>query len=140
MERRNTEKKQAILAELRRFRNHPTATEMTERLAQNGIKISRATVFRVLSDLADDGTIRRVEVENSDTRYDGNIYPHYHFECRICGKVEDLDLPYAAELDEILSGEGYAVEGHSAEFYGICPTCRNSLGTDEKVLAKSRNV
>ncbi len=124
IERRKTVKKQAILEELKQLKTHPTATELSERLSAQGKPISRATVFRVLSLLADDGVIRRVEVENSDTRYDGNMIPHYHFECRKCGSVMDVDLPYHAELNRVLEKEGYKVEGHSAEFYGICPQCR----------------
>ncbi len=123
-ERRNTAKKKAIVEELKGMKSHPTATELAEKLSAEGKPVSRATVFRVLSALADDGVIRRVEVENSDTRYDGNIVPHYHFECRMCGRVMDVELAYQKRLDRELAKEGFQVEGHSTEFYGICPDCR----------------
>lgn len=123
MERRNTAKKRMILEELKSMHTHPTATELAERLAEKNCPVSRATVFRVLSDLADEGVIMRVEVENSDTRYDGNTHPHYHFKCRVCGKVEDVDLPYQESLDRALEQEGYEVSGHSTEFYGVCREC-----------------
>ncbi len=124
MERRNTAKKKAIIEELKGMKSHPTATELSDRLTAQGKPVSRATVFRVLSALADDGVIKRVEVENSDTRYDGNTVPHYHFECRKCGRVMDIGMQYQKNLDRELMREGFAVEGHSAEFYGICPECR----------------
>jgi Fe2+ or Zn2+ uptake regulation protein len=127
MERRNTAKKRMIVEELKSMHTHPTATELVDRLAKKNCPVSRATVFRVLSDLVDDGVIMRVEVENSDTRYDGNTHPHYHFKCRVCGKVEDLDLPYQKEMDRAIEKEGYQVEGHSAEFYGVCPECARKL-------------
>lgn len=127
LRRRKTVKKRVIVEQLRKMKTHPTATELTEVLQENGEDVSRATVFRVLSSLADEGVIRRVEVENSDTRYDGNINPHYHFICRICGKVEDIDLPYLAELDEKMREDGYDIEGHSMEFYGICSECGQKI-------------
>ncbi len=126
MERRNTAKKKAIIEELKQLKTHPTATELADRLSSEGKDVSRATVFRVLSALADDGVIKRVEVENSDTRYDGNVEPHYHFECRKCGRVMDVEMKYQTGMDRDLSREGFLVEGHSAEFYGICPDCRNA--------------
>lgn len=127
LRRRKTVKKRVIIEQLRKMKTHPTATELTEVLQENGEDVSRATVFRVLSSLADEGVIRRVEVENSDTRYDGNVHPHYHFICRACGKVEDINLPYLAELDEKMREEGYDIEGHSMEFYGICRECGRKI-------------
>ena len=124
MERRQTPKKAAITSELKKMHTHPTASELKEELDRDGENISRATVFRVLNDLADEGEIRRVEVEGSDVRYDGNTTPHYHFICRICHETRDLDMPYLYEMDRTLAGEGYKVERHTTEFYGICPSCR----------------
>jgi Fur family peroxide stress response transcriptional regulator len=124
---RNTAKRRAIIEELKSRKDHPAATQLADDLKAKGISVSRATVFRVLSTLADEGMIRRVEVENSDTRYDGNMTPHYHFQCRVCGSVTDVDLPYESELDTLLGGKGYMVESHSCAFYGICPDCRRIL-------------
>ena len=124
MERRQTPKKAAITEELKKMHTHPTALELKDALDADGMHISRATVFRVLNDLADEGSIHRVEIEGSDVRYDGNTAPHYHFHCKVCRRTMDIDLPYETVLDSSLASEGYRVDRHTTEFYGICPACR----------------
>ena len=69
-EKRTTHQKRAIRDALYTMDNHPTASMVAEYLSQDGQKVSRATVFRVLSDAADEGSITRVQLMGEDVRYD----------------------------------------------------------------------
>jgi Fur family peroxide stress response transcriptional regulator len=103
--------------------NHPTASMVAEHLSQSGQKVSRATVFRVLSDAADEGNISRVQLPGEDGRYDYKTEPHYHLHCRCCGKIMDAVLPYMQELDSRLETNGFFAEKHQIEFMGLCEEC-----------------
>ena len=80
-----------------------------------------------LSDAAEEGKIRKVQLCGEDVRYDCNTKPHYHLHCLRCGKIEDYTLPYMVELDNMISDTGFMIESHNIEFLGICRECRQIL-------------
>ena len=124
IEKRKTAQKKAIQDALERMDCHPTATMIADELQKRGDKVSRATVFRVLSDSADEGLVRRVQLTGEDVRYDCNMNPHYHLHCMSCGKIEDYTLPYMSECDNVESDTGFFIMSHNIEFIGLCRECR----------------
>jgi Fur family peroxide stress response transcriptional regulator len=126
-EKRTTHQKRAIRDALYKMDNHPTASMVAEHLSQSGQKVSRATVFRVLSDAADEGNISRVQLLGEDVRYDYKTEPHYHLHCRCCGKIADAVLPYMQELDSRLETNGFFAEKHEIEFIGLCEECAQRM-------------
>ncbi len=58
------------------------------------------------------------------SRYDGVADNHYHFVCKKCGKVLDLDLNFNISNKEIEDNANVNVEYHRLEFYGICSSCK----------------
>jgi Fe2+ or Zn2+ uptake regulation protein len=85
--------------------------------------ISRSTVYRVLGQMADEGTILRLGVAGSENRYDGTTEQHSHIRCRICGRVDDLP---AVEVSPVSSDAGYSIEDYSVVYSGVCPMCREA--------------
>lgn len=132
-EKRNTSQKMAIKEALEKMHNHPTATMVAEELAKDGNKASRATVFRVLSNAADEGLIGRVQISQEDVRYDGNPVRHYHMHCRICGKIVDCHLPYMENLNALASEDGFKAESNDIEFTGICADCQKKIKSKKKL-------
>lgn len=126
-EKRTTHQKRAIRDALYTMDNHPTASMVAEYLSQDGQKVSRATVFRVLSDAADEGSITRVQLMGEDVRYDFRTEPHYHLHCRCCGRIADAVLPYMQDLDSRLEQNGFFAEKHEIEFTGLCRDCAERL-------------
>ncbi len=122
-EKRSTQQKRAIREALYKMDNHPTASMVAEQLLADGQKVSRATVFRVLADAAEEGTITRVQLTGEDVRYDYNREPHYHLHCRCCGRISDAVLPYMDELDRRTEECGFVPEKHEIEFIGLCSEC-----------------
>lgn len=123
---RNTRQRQVILEELRKLTSHPTAVGIYEIVRRRLPKISLGTVYRNLELLARTGLVRKLEMGNAESRFDGNVAPHDHVRCVRCGRVDDVSGP---PLD-LLGGpandlHGYQILGHRLEYLGICSQCRN---------------
>ena len=71
--------------------DHPTAETVYMSIKDEFPNISLGTVYRNLSLLSDLGEIQKITVSGGPDRFDGNPAPHYHFSCRECGCVMDLD-------------------------------------------------
>lgn len=102
---------------------HPTADTIYRELRVVDSKISLATVYRNLTQLCDSGMIRRLKVNGSPDRFDGNAHPHYHFCCENCGCVSDVDLPDNI-LQTLMSLDiGCKVYDCDVIYYGVCAGC-----------------
>ena len=124
---RHTKQKQMVYDALRAL-DHPTATEVYERVHGEHPTISRGTVFRVLNGFAEGGRARRVTLFGSDTRYDHTLAPHAHGKCRVCGGVSDVFLPDFSALSAEAKSAGFCIEGCEVEFYGVCAACAKTTG------------
>ena len=130
MAARNTVQKTIIRDALVGLANHPTADEVYEAVHATHPSISRATVFRTLSRLSDEGVVLRVRINNGADHFDHQTFPHYHVHCVECGRVDDVIMPTVddpALLDERASAvSGYDVSGHELQFDGVCPACQKA--------------
>ena len=128
MPARNTMQRQVIAEELRRLANHPTADEVYEAVRAEHPGIGRATVFRTLGMLADEGRIGRVRINNGADRFDHRAFAHYHVRCTCCGRVDDVMVPLLDERVERAAerASGYRVMGHALQFDGVCPACQEA--------------
>ena len=87
--------------------------------------MSITTVYRNLSLLSDLGEVQKITVSGGPDRFDGNPAPHYHFSCRECGCVMDLDMPSQEQLNQIAAEQfDGTIENHSILFSGLCPDCK----------------
>lgn len=123
---RNTLQKRIILGELCRA-DHPTATELYERVHDCNEHISKATVFRVLSQSAENGDIRRLHLSGTDERYDATMTPHAHVRCVHCGKIKDVSLPVIEDVMKVKEAAGFEVFTAQLDFSGCCPECARKL-------------
>ena len=105
--------------------DHPTAETVYLSIKEQFPNISLGTVYRNLSLLSDLGEIQKISTGVGPDRFDGNPAPHYHFLCKKCGCVMDIQLDTQNDLNEkasnAFSGE---IEGHSVQFFGACPDCK----------------
>ena len=91
---RNTHQKQSVLNTLKSLRGlHPTAEMVYERASQTIPSLSRATVYRVLNGLTEQGVVLQLHIPESGDRYDDVISPHHHLWCNVCKRVADLVEP-----------------------------------------------
>ena len=123
MERRNTRQRQLILEAVRSHCDHPTAEQIYRDVAEQAPTISKGTVYRNLSVLAQEGELTQVEAPDA-SRFDLRQDRHHHLVCSACGAVVDAPVVYQEQLDTLAAREsGFIVTGHHTIFQGLCPSC-----------------
>ena len=106
---------------------HPTADYVYSFLRKDNPNLSLGTVYRNLSLLAENGTIRKISIPNGSDRFDGCMHEHYHMVCERCGGVYDIELDGLHSLDERIEQEtGFVVTGHELIVNGICNHCKSN--------------
>ena len=106
-------------------KDHPTADIVYRSVRQENPNISLGTVYRNLTLLAEDGEIRRLDMGDGADHFDADISPHYHFICRRCGSVIDLEMDNIETITERAAANfDGEIEGHVTYFYGLCARCR----------------
>ena len=122
---RMTRQRRIILEELRGNHNHPTASEVYELVRRRLPRISLGTVYRNLELLSEQGLIRKLELGNSQRRFDAATENHYHLRCVGCGQVKDAPVEPVTTMESALRGvSDYEIIGHRLEFIGLCPACQ----------------
>ena len=122
--------KEIILDSLCSMANHPTAENVYDFVHGKYPSISRATVYRVLNQLAEKGTILKISISNGADRFDHLAFPHYHMRCSCCGRVFDMP-PLELNIPQTYfsSCAQYSITGYTLQFSGICPECHHKGGT-----------
>lgn len=127
MASRQTIQRELIKQELCSMANHPTADEVYASIHEKHSTISKATVFRTLGRLADDGEALRVRINNGADHFDHQTFAHYHVHCTECGKVDDVLMPVADDVEKRASEvSDYLITGYTLQFDGICPACQRA--------------
>ncbi len=125
MTSRKTIQRGIIAEELCLLANHPTADEVYEAVHTKHPSIGRATVYRTLARLADEGEISRVRINDGADRFDQRAFKHYHVKCNRCGRVDDVMIELLTDVDDSAAqATGYSIAGHTMQFDGVCPTCQ----------------
>ena len=124
MTQRNTRQMAVTLDAVKTLACHPTADQVYDYIHTGHPHVSRATVYRNLNKLCRAGQIQRVKLSGGADRFDHTLRPHYHFVCGVCGKVEDLDLPYIDDINDMCQNlGGRLVNRHRIVFDGVCADC-----------------
>ncbi len=107
-----------------------TAYEIEAALRGRGRAVGRASVYRVLDELDELGLVTRVELGQSQARYEPARpdHHHHHLVCERCGAVvpfDDAGLERA--IDALSRRADFDVHGHDIVLRGACAACRGSL-------------
>jgi len=122
---RLTNQRRVILEELRAVSSHPTADEVYGMVRRKMPRISLGTVYRNLEVLSGLGLVLKLENAAGQKRFDGDVSPHHHIRCEICGQVGDIfDAPDISGIEGGLSTD-FRITGVCLEFSGICPRCQS---------------
>ena len=126
MTKRNTLQKGIVSDVFSSMTNHPSAGMVYDAVHEKYPGISRATVYRILAEAAEEGVIQRLKLCDANDRYDITLGKHYHVTCRCCGEVADVELELDLDgIQEKAEGDqGFLVDGYHVEFSGICEECR----------------
>ena len=121
---RSTIQRQIILDTLARLHQHATAEEVYQAIHTQHPTISKATVYRNLQAFAQQGDLVPLQIEGDATRYDHRLMQHYHFVCKRCDAIFDVDISPVEHINQNVQEQyGFEVDTHEIVFRGICPTC-----------------
>lgn len=114
----------AILGAIERNRNHPSAEEIYQELAESHPTLSLSTVYGTLNAFARAGLVRRLSEVDGRLRVEGAKKPHDHAFCRMCGAIFDIvtDLENVPAPPAELPG-GLVVLDMRVEYDVICAKC-----------------
>lgn len=129
--KRNTVQSQIILETVQKMHSHVTAEEVLMQIQKNHPNISRATVYRNLNILYEEGKIGRISVPDNAAKFDFMPAHHYHVRCEKCDKLFDVDMNGLDSVEEdlkrkIKNDNGFTFTGCDIIFKGICPECKKS--------------
>ena len=130
--KRNTLQKQIVYQTFESMHNHPSAGMVYEAVHEKYPGISRATVYRLLAEAADEGRVLRLKLQDANDRFDVTLGTHYHIVCRECGSVADVktDFDACGVCQTTVGCENFLVEQCHLEFLGLCEACRNRADSE----------
>ncbi len=119
-----TSQRVEILKFLRDFDGHPTVDDVYEGVKQKLTRISKATVYKNLKFLAENGLIKEVNVKGV-SRFEANLTPHHHVICIGCGKIFDYESKDLTDYSLKVANKiaEFKVESTDTNFYGLCKDC-----------------
>src|SRR3954466_14360255 len=111
---------------LRELDRHVTAEEVLRRASGQLPGVSVPTLYATLGLLAELGVARRVSV-GGPVLYDPRVADHAHLRCRVCGRVEDLEVDVdTARALRAAKRAGFEAEGAELVVEGRCAACAAS--------------
>ena len=116
--------REVIKENLMHREDHPTADMVYMDVRETFPNISLGTVYRNLPLLTDLGEIQKLNIGDGVDHFDAKTFPHYHFICRECGSVIDLQMDNIDTIKDI-AGVNFdgQIAGHITYFYGVCGNC-----------------
>ena len=102
---------------------HPPAEDVYEQVAKHHPTISKSTVYRNLNQLTAEGKLLNIGKIDGVTRYDHNCQAHYHFECKACKRIFDIEGRVSDIYEHVKCPEGFDMQEHVLNFRGVCREC-----------------
>lgn len=122
-----TRPRMAILKLLRETdHRHFSVDDVYRAVRREHPRVSMATVYRVLEDLAEHRLIGYLRLGTDKTYYERRSDPHRHAICRGCGMIRDVE-PVHECLEACIpqeSGNGFRFDGTEVIFMGLCAECQ----------------
>ena len=122
--RRNSRQRTLVYQVVKDSHSHPNAEEVYLLVRRQLPDISLGTVYRNLNLLADIGEAIKITTPDGGDRFDARTNPHYHFYCKCCKRMIDMDFDHMDKINQLAS-ESFdgQIESHTMLFYGICGDC-----------------
>jgi Fe2+ or Zn2+ uptake regulation protein len=105
--------------------NHPTVDEIQECVIRTAPTINKATVYRTMNRMVEDGEVARLVGPDGTFHYDATLDQHYHILCEECGTLSDVDMPVLPQINQLFPQDsGFQLTGYDLIFRGICSKCQ----------------
>ncbi len=123
-------RQRAVILELLRAHGgeHFTAEEIVTLLERYGRPVGKATVYRNLERLIEQGSVRKYQFgEGKSACFEyqpGPLPEHYHLKCACCGALTHLKCDYIDKLAEHVHEEhGFELDAAQIVLVGRCVQC-----------------
>ncbi|RKP47882.1 transcriptional repressor [Cohnella endophytica] len=104
--------------------SHPTADGIYALMAEKFPYVSPMTVYSTLKKLKEIGVVRELTNGNKSSNFELADKDHWHFHCKACGEIYDLESNDPETLMAVGSNNGaFRVDHYRVEYYGLCADC-----------------
>lgn len=125
-EQRVTKQRLAVGAALDGLEDFVSTQELHRVLQDQDIRVSLATIYRILASMADEGLVDTLRNDDGEAVYrkcDATNH-HHHLLCRRCGKTVEIEAPAVESwAAKIAKEHGFTQVQHTVEIFGLCPEC-----------------
>lgn len=134
-----TRARRELLRKVFAMHDHFTADQLMDRLKADGVRASKATIYRTLGVLAECGLLTGHDFGEGALYYEhthGHSH-HDHLFCVHCKAIEEFfDGDLEAKQEEIVRRMGFRMLSHSLKIYGLCGDCTKLKGIPERYAAQ----
>ena len=131
-----TKQTAAILEAIKHIgQGHFTASQIADKMKQDGQGVGLSTIYRLLDQLVQSGQVRMYHLSPTSpacyelaegTRESEDCHRHYHFKCKECGLLFHISCTKINQFTEhILSEHEFHIDYANTVFYGICKSCKS---------------
>ena len=127
-----SKQRELILDTLRNRKDHPTVDMLYQDLKPIMPNIGIATIYRNISELYEEGQIKKIKCKEGPDRYDGNEIQHIHFECEGCQQIFDIEVSkeeakiISNELEKLTKTINAKYDNNEIWLSGLCSNCKNN--------------
>ena len=111
---------------------HVTAEALFAAVRATYPRVGRATVYRALQHMVEEGVARKVDFGEGRQRYEAaHGHPrHSHLICRACHRTSEfLSSDVESLLEEVAAARGFDTSQTIVQVHGLCQDCRNGTMT-----------
>ena len=122
-----TPQRTAVLEEIIKDKGHRESEEIYLALKKSGQHVSRATIYRTMDILVNNGFARKMNLGDGRARYESKVNsPHHdHLVCMDCGLiVEFMDQQIEDLQDKIAIQYNFQLKRHIHQLFGLCKKCQ----------------
>lgn len=128
---RLTRQRRILLDAIERSSEHLHASDLLRMARERDRRIDRATVYRTLHLLKEQGVVEELDLlhlDGSEHHYElRRPRSHAHIGCIKCGRIMEYETDLVADLEtQILRQTGCAVKSVRIEISAICAECRTA--------------
>jgi len=117
----------AVLEEITKGKGHRESEDVYMAIKTRKTHVSRATVYRTLDILVQNGFARKLNLGDGRARYETKIdSPHHdHMICNNCGKIIEFVNDQIEKMqEEIAKYHQFTLQQHIHQLFGICKECQ----------------
>jgi len=122
--RRSTWQRDAVRQALEGAAGFMSAQALHQSLAGTGSAVGLATVYRALSDLADEGAADALQQDGESLYRACTPTHHHHLICRDCGTTVEIEADDVERwAREVAARHGFTQPQHVVDVFGLCAAC-----------------